>query len=70
MSSVLLAAAVIGCASINPDGGSYPQWEAEVAQMLERWRGSFGHCGLAMLLQRTRRVRIFLCKIALDTVFA
>jgi hypothetical protein len=47
-------AAVIGCASINPDGGSYPQWEAEASQMLERWRGSFGHYGLALSLQRTR----------------
>lgn len=48
------AAAVIGCASINPDGGSYPAWEAEVSQMIARWRQSFAHCGLAVSLQRTR----------------
>jgi hypothetical protein len=47
-------AAVIGCAAINPDGGSYPQWESEVSQMLARWRDSFGHAGLSLSLQRTR----------------
>lgn len=47
-------AAVIGCAAINPDGGSYPQWEAEVTQMLDRYRSAFGHNGLALSLQRTR----------------
>jgi hypothetical protein len=47
-------AAVIGCAAINPDGGSYPQWEQEVSQMLARWRDSFGHAGLSLSLQRTR----------------
>lgn len=47
-------ASVVGCAAINPDGGSYPQWEAEVSQMLARWRDSFAHSGLALSLQRTR----------------
>lgn len=55
---------MIGCAAINPDGGSYPQWEAEVTQMLDRYRGAFGHNGLALSLQRTRCSRcLLLCTL-------
>ena len=49
-----VTASVIGCVSINPDGGSYPHWEAEVQQMLQRWRPVFEHGGMALSLQRTR----------------
>ena len=47
-------AAVVGCWSINPDGGSYPQWEAEVGQLIGRYRQPFAEAGCNLGLQQTR----------------
>ncbi len=55
-------AAVVGCWSINPDGGSYPQWEAEVVQLIERFRQPFAQAGCNLSLQQTRQaLRLGFC---------
>ena len=51
-------AAVVGCWSINPDGGSYPQWEAEVVQLIERFRQPFAQAGCNLSLQQTRQALV------------
>ena len=48
------AGAVIGLFCFSPDAGSYPQWEAEVNTMLQRYQPAFNKSGLTLSLQHNR----------------
>jgi len=43
--------AVIGLFCFSPDAGSYPQWEAEVNNMLQQYQPAFNKSGLTLSLQ-------------------
>jgi hypothetical protein len=46
--------AVIGLFCFSPDAGSYPQWEAEVNNMLQQYQPAFNKSGLTLSLQHNR----------------
>ena len=48
------AGAVIGLFCFSPDAGSYPQWEAEVNNMLQQYQPTFNKSGLTLSLQHNR----------------
>lgn len=46
--------AIFGLFCINPDGGSYPQWNSEISSMLDLWRPTFSQAGCAIALKTDR----------------
>jgi hypothetical protein len=50
-----LLGAIIGLCAVNPDGGDYSAWTAEVQQALQQFRDPFAKCGLALSLQAGRQ---------------
>jgi len=46
--------AVIGLFCFSPDAGSYPQWEAEVNNMLQQYQPAFNKSSLTLSLQHNR----------------
>lgn len=56
-SNWLLAAvvgAVVGLFCFSPDAGSYPQWEAEVNTVLQRYQPVFNQNGITLSMQHSR----------------
>lgn len=49
-----LVGAVIGLFCFSPDAGSYPQWEAEVNNILQQYQPAFNKSGLTLSLQHNR----------------
>ncbi|KAL0051187.1 hypothetical protein WJX82_003344 [Trebouxia sp. C0006] len=49
-----LVGAVIGLFCFSPDAGSYPQWEAEVNNMLQQYQPAFNKSSLTLSLQHNR----------------